>query len=73
MGQDDSFNDLMARLRSGDSSAETLVFRRFVHRLIALASRQFATEIREKVDVEGVVQSACKSFFLRQRRGVRAR
>jgi RNA polymerase sigma-70 factor, ECF subfamily len=68
MDPDDSFNDLMARVRSGDPSAETLVFRRFVQRLIVLASRQFETKIREKVDVEGVVQSACKSFFLRQRR-----
>jgi RNA polymerase sigma-70 factor (ECF subfamily) len=68
MDPDDSFNELMARVRSGDPTAETLVFRRFVQRLIVLASRQFEAEIREKVDVEGVVQSACKSFFLRQRR-----
>jgi RNA polymerase sigma-70 factor, ECF subfamily len=68
MSDDDSFNELMARLRSGDEAAETLVFRRYVQRLIALAGRQFETRIREKVDVEGVVQSVCKSFFLRQRR-----
>ena len=69
MSQDDSFGDLMGRLKAGDQGAETLVFRRYVHRLIALAGRQFEAELRDKADVEGVVQSACKSFFLRQRRG----
>jgi hypothetical protein len=29
----------MARVRSGDDAAETLVFRRYVERLIALAAR----------------------------------
>ena len=69
MSQIDSFGELMNRLRSGDEAAEVLVFRNYVHRLIALAGRQFEARIRERVDVEGVVQSACKSFFLRHRRG----
>jgi RNA polymerase sigma-70 factor (ECF subfamily) len=69
MSQNDSFDELMARLKAGDEGAETLVFRRYVQRLIALAGRQFEEELREKADVEGVVQSVCKSFFLRQRRG----
>jgi RNA polymerase sigma-70 factor, ECF subfamily len=66
---DDGFDDLMVRLRSGDNAAETLVFRRYVRRLIALASRQFAAWIRDRADVENVVLSACKSFFLRNQRG----
>jgi RNA polymerase sigma factor (sigma-70 family) len=69
MSQNDSFDELMARLKAGDEGAETLVFRRYVQRLIALAGRQFEAELRDKADVEGVVQSVCKSFFLRQRRG----
>jgi RNA polymerase sigma-70 factor (ECF subfamily) len=69
MSQVDSFDELMARLKAGDQGVETLVFRRYVQRLIALAGRQFDAELRDRADVEGVVQSACKSFFLRQRRG----
>lgn len=69
MSHEDSFDELMARLKAGDEAAETLVFRRYVRRLIALAGRQFEADLRDKADVEGVVQSVCKSFFLRQRRG----
>jgi RNA polymerase sigma factor (sigma-70 family) len=67
--RDDGFDDLIVRLRSGDDAAETLVFRRYVRRLIALASRQFDAWIRDRADVENVVLSAYKSFFLRNRRG----
>ena len=65
----DPFDELMSRLRSGDQAAEVLVFQRYTRRLIALAGRQFGDELRDKADVEGVVQSASKSFFLRHRRG----
>lgn len=69
MSDHDSFDEMKARLKAGDRDAETLVFQRYVRRLIALAGRQFGPGLREKADVEGVVQSVCKSFFLRQRRG----
>jgi DNA-directed RNA polymerase specialized sigma24 family protein len=67
--QDDEFRDLMARLRMGDDAAETLVFRRFVDRLIVLASKQFDAWMRDHADVEGIVISAYKSFFIRNDRG----
>ena len=66
---DVGFDDLMARVRLGDGVAETLVFRRFVHRLIVLAARQFDGWIRDQADVEDVVLSAYKSFFRRNGRG----
>jgi RNA polymerase sigma factor (sigma-70 family) len=66
---DDDFRDLMARLRAGDDAAETLVFRRFIDRLIVLASNQFDAWVRDRADVEGVVLSAYKSFFIRNGRG----
>ncbi len=66
---DDDFRDLMARLRAGDDAAETLVFRRFVDRLIVLASNQFDAWLRDQADIEGVVLSAYKSFFIRNGRG----
>jgi RNA polymerase sigma factor (sigma-70 family) len=66
--RDSDFEELMARVRSGDDAAETFVFRRFVHRLIALAARQFDSWMHEQADVENVVLSAYKSFFLRNQR-----
>jgi DNA-directed RNA polymerase specialized sigma24 family protein len=65
---DDGFEELMARVRAGDNMAETVVFRRYVRRLIALAARQFDPWMRDQADVENVVLSAYKSFFLRNRR-----
>jgi RNA polymerase sigma-70 factor (ECF subfamily) len=69
MIQDDSFAHLMIRLREGDEAAATEVFRRFLRRLIVLASHQFDWWIRHRVDVEDVVQSAYKSFFAGQGEG----
>jgi len=66
--RDSGFDDLMARVRSGDDAAETLVFRRFVHRLIALAARQFDSWMHKQAGVENIVLSAYKSFFLRNKR-----
>jgi RNA polymerase sigma factor (sigma-70 family) len=69
MGSDATFDALMSRVRAGDGAAETALFEQYVRRLIALAARQFDTNLRERADVEVVVLSACKSFFLRNRRG----
>jgi RNA polymerase sigma factor (sigma-70 family) len=69
MRDDGGFEELMARLRAGDDAAATLVFRRYVRRLIALAARQFAAWMRDRADVEDVVLSAYRSFFLRNGRG----
>ena len=67
--RDDDFDGLMARLRSGDDAAATAVFQRFVNRLIALAASRFEPWMRDHADVEGVVMSAYKSFFVRNARG----
>jgi RNA polymerase sigma factor (sigma-70 family) len=66
---DDDFRDLMARLRVGDDAAETRVFRTFIDRLIVLAANQFDAWMRDHADVEGIVISAYKSFFIRNGRG----
>ncbi len=68
MSADVSFQELMTKVRAGDDAAETLVFRRYVRRLVGLAGHQFDARLRERIDVEDVVLSACKSFFLRCRR-----
>ena len=69
MSVNDSFVNLMARLRSGEDMAAREVFVRFASRLAGLARRHLDTRMAAKVDPEDVVQSAYKSFFLRQREG----
>jgi RNA polymerase sigma-70 factor (ECF subfamily) len=69
MGPDAAFDELMARVRAGDEDASAVVFRRYVGRLVALAQRQFALGMRDRADIEGVVQSVYRSFFRRQAAG----
>jgi RNA polymerase sigma-70 factor, ECF subfamily len=69
MSREDGFGDLMTRLRGGDEEAATQVFRRFVHRLVALACGQFREREVFRADPEGLVQSAFGSFFARYERG----
>ncbi len=65
MATTDDFQAVMSNLRRGDPDAAAEIFRRFVRRLTALASRQFEAGLRDRADPEGVVQSVYKSFFLR--------
>ncbi len=69
MPGDDSFPELMDRLRSGEDQAAREVFERFATRLMGLARRHLDGRLSVKVDPEDVVQSAYKSFFVRQREG----
>ena len=69
MPEDRAFEELMARLRARDDEAARNVFDRFARRLIALAGRHLDSRLRQKVDPEDVVQSAFRSFFVRQAEG----
>jgi RNA polymerase sigma-70 factor (ECF subfamily) len=69
MSVSDSFAGLMGRLRSGEDAAAREVFVRFAARLAGLARSHLDARLAVKVDPEDVVQSAYKSFFLRQRDG----
>ncbi|MBA4063337.1 MAG: RNA polymerase subunit sigma-24 [Isosphaera sp.] len=69
MTPNDSVAALMTRLRSGEDEAAREVFARFAGRLAGLARRHLDGRMAAKVDPEDVVQSAYKSFFLRQRDG----
>src|SRR5207302_11053184 len=62
-------SQLMAALRRGDDAAAQVVFERYARRLIGLAATRLPERIRSKVDPEDVVQSAFRSFFLRQANG----
>ena len=65
MATTDDFQAVMSNLRRGDPDAAAEIFRRFVRRLTALASRQFEAGLRDRADPEGVVQSVYRSFFTR--------
>lgn len=69
MPENESFAVLMDRLRSGEDAAAREVFTRFATRLVGLARRNLDGRLAVKVDPEDVVQSAYKSFFVRQRDG----
>jgi len=69
MPQDDSFHEVMARLRTGDQDAATRVFHQFARRLIALAQTRLQGRLRQKIDPEDVLQSVYKSFFVRHEKG----
>jgi len=63
---DQSFANVMDRLRAGDGDAAAEVFHRFAHRLIGLARSRLDDLLRAKVDPEDVMQSVYRSFFRRQ-------
>lgn len=65
----DSFEVLMARFHTDVDTAARDVFRRFSGRLIALTRQQIAHRLAHRIDPEDVVQSAFRSFFVRQRDG----
>lgn len=69
MTQDETFQLLMNRLRSGEDDAAQEVFQRYARQLIAMTRKQFDQRLAQKVDAEDVVQSAYKSFFARHRDG----
>jgi RNA polymerase sigma-70 factor, ECF subfamily len=69
MAANDSVALLMDRLRSGEDGAAREVFVLFTNRLVGLARKNLGGRLAVKVDPEDVVQSAYKSFFLRQRDG----
>lgn len=64
-----SVEELISRLRQGDSDAESQLFHRYVNRLLALARQRLDRITSGKVDADDVVQSVYRSFFLRLRKG----
>jgi RNA polymerase sigma-70 factor (ECF subfamily) len=68
MSADDSFHQLLTRLRAGNRDAEDAaaeVYRRYAQRLIALARTRLSARLLQKTDPEDVVQSVYRSFFAR--------
>jgi RNA polymerase sigma-70 factor (ECF subfamily) len=69
MGLDESFETVMLRLRAGDDDAAAVVFRRFTHRLMALARTRLELLCGSRADIEDLIQSVYKSFFSRYAQG----
>ncbi|HEV8001858.1 MAG TPA: sigma-70 family RNA polymerase sigma factor [Planctomycetaceae bacterium] len=69
MSSEDSFPQLLARVRAGDDAAAAIVFRRFVDQLAAKAHRHLAPAVRQRLDAEDVIQSVYRTFFRRVRQG----
>jgi RNA polymerase sigma-70 factor (ECF subfamily) len=69
MQPEDSFADVMARLRAGDPTAEAELFSRFAGRLLGLARANLDARLRAKLDPEDVLQSVYRTFFRRHAAG----
>jgi RNA polymerase sigma-70 factor, ECF subfamily len=69
MAQDETFDVVMARLRTGEDHAADVIFNRFTRRLIALARKKLQSTSRAQAEVEDVIQSVYKSFFARHGQG----
>jgi RNA polymerase sigma-70 factor (ECF subfamily) len=65
MPDEDSFTNIMTRLRGGDEDAAAEVFHRFAGRLVGLARRHLGARLLRKLDPEDVLDSVYRSFFRR--------
>ncbi len=69
MHQAQQIGSILDGLRTGSDRAAESVFRRFSHRLIALAGSRLDEALQAKVDPEDVIQSVFRSFFDRYAKG----
>lgn len=65
----DSFANLIDRLETDREGAAREMFERYTRQLVGLARSRMSDRLAGKVDPEDVVQSAYKSFFVRQKAG----
>jgi RNA polymerase sigma-70 factor (ECF subfamily) len=61
--------ELLALWRTGSDAAATELYRRYADRLITFARSRLPAKFARRVTPEDVVQSACRTFFLRTRDG----
>jgi RNA polymerase sigma-70 factor (ECF subfamily) len=58
-----NISELIERCRKGDQDAASLLFRRYVDRLIVLVRGRMSQKLSRRLDPEDVLQSAYRSFF----------
>jgi RNA polymerase sigma-70 factor (ECF subfamily) len=61
--------ELVERWRSGDETAATALYERYIERLITLIGRHIARRFQGRFDADDVAQSVFGSFFRRTREG----
>jgi RNA polymerase sigma-70 factor (ECF subfamily) len=65
-----SDRSLLRRLRAGSDDAATQLYRRYAHRLRALARANTSAHLARRVDAEDIVQSVFRIFFAAASRGL---
>ena len=60
---------LLAQLHAGDQQAATQIYVRYAEKLLGLARRNTAEDLRTRFDPEDVVQSVFRTFFRRAAQG----
>jgi RNA polymerase sigma-70 factor (ECF subfamily) len=61
---------LLADLRNGDEMAAEQLYKRYAHRLKALAEKKTGKDLANRFDSEDVIQSVFRCFFERARHGL---
>lgn len=64
-----SDQSLLRRLRTGDEEAATELYRRYAPRLKALARGRFTANLARRTDVDDILQSVFRRFFVAARQG----
>src|SRR5438067_12874851 len=65
-----SDRSLLRRLRGGSEDAATQLYRRYAHRLRALARANTSAHLARRVDAEDIVQSVFRIFFAAASQGL---
>src|SRR3954447_8064963 len=65
-----SDRSLLRRLRGGSEDAATALYRRYAHRLRALARANTSAHLARRVDAEDIVQSVFRIFFAAASQGL---
>src|SRR5437764_728387 len=65
-----SDRSLLRRLRGGSEDAATQLYRRYAHRLRALARANTSAHLARRVDAEDIVQSVFRVFFAAASQGL---
>jgi RNA polymerase sigma-70 factor (ECF subfamily) len=61
---------LLVELRNGNEKAAAQLYKRYVHRLKALAEKKTGKDLANRFDSEDVIQSVFRCFFERARNGL---
>src|SRR5438067_13394663 len=64
-----SERSLLRRYRGGSEDAATQLYRRYAHRLRALARAKCSAQLARRVDADDIVQSVFRTFFHAASRG----